>query len=83
MKTLVKNNVSLMILEDDTPLKIGEFIEIGEPVKIKINNKDGLITLYENVEPPANYTGKRYCFDGTNWSYNYEWRNAKLTAAKR
>lgn len=83
MKTLVKNNISLMMLEDNTPLKMGEFVEIGEPVKIKINNTDGSIILYENVVPPENYSGKRFCFDGVNWSYNYEWRNAKLTAAKR
>lgn len=83
MKTLVKNGVSLMVLKDDTPVKIGDLVEIGNPVKAKIDNIDGLIVLYENVNPPENYLGKRYCFDGEQWSYNFNWRDPKLTAAKR
>lgn len=83
MKTLVKNSVSIMMLNDDMPVKLGEYIEIGDPVRMKINNLDGLITLHENVTPPNSYQPKRYCFDGENWSYNYDWRNQKLTAAKR
>lgn len=83
MKTLVKNGVSLMVLEDDTPLRIGEYVEIGNPVKVKINNKDNSIILYENVTPPTNYSGKRFCFDGVSWSFNFNWRDSKFTAAKR
>ena len=83
MKTLVKNNVSLMILNDNTPVKFGEYIEIGNPVKFRINNKDGSVILYENVEPPLNYVGKRFCFDGKTWSFNFNWRDATFTAAKR
>lgn len=83
MKTLVKNGVSLMVLHDNTPLTIGECVEIGSPVKVKIDNKDNSIILYEQVTPPENYQGKRYCFDGTVWSYNFNWRDPKLTAAKR
>lgn len=71
------------MLNDDTPVSIGEYVEIGIPVHIKINNLDGLIVLYENVSPPGSYQPKRYCFDGKNWSYNYDWRNQNLTAARR
>ena len=83
MKTLVKNGVSLMVLKDDTPVKIGAVVEIGDPVRVRIDNNDRLIMLYENVVPPENYLGKRYCFDGEQWSYNFNWRDPKLTAAKR
>lgn len=83
MKTLVKNNVSFMACSDDTPVTLGEYVCIGNPIKVKINNSDGLIKLYENVTLPENYQEKRFCFDGENWSYNFDWRNAKLTAAKR
>lgn len=83
MKTLVKNRVSLMILPDDAIVTIGEYITVGSPVRIKINNFDNSIELYENVTPPGNYAPKRYCFDGNEWSFNDQWRNSKLTAAKR
>lgn len=83
MKTLVKNQVSLMILPDDAIVAIGEYVTIGNPVRIKINNFDSSIKLYENIVPPGNYAPKRYCFNGTEWSFNDQWRNAKLTAARR
>lgn len=83
MKTLVKNGVSLMILNDDTPLKMGSVVEIGNPVKVKINNEDNAVVLYENITPPLNYVGKRFCFDGSEWSFNYNWRDPKFTASKR
>ena len=71
-----------MVLPDNTPVSIGETVNIGDPIKIKINNQDGSIVMYENVIPPENYKGKRFLFDGTNWSINYDWRNEDLTAAK-
>ena len=83
MKTLVKNGISLIVLDDNTPVQIGDFAEIGWPVTIRFDNADGLITLHEHVNPPANYQGKRFLFDGTNWTYNHDWRNPNLTAAKR
>lgn len=72
-----------MVLNDDTMVHIGANVEIGVPVRITIDNSEGLIQLYENVAPPADYKGKRFCFDGTTWSVNMDWRNAKLTAVKR
>ena len=72
-----------MAVSDEMPVKMGEYIEIGLPAKIKINNLDGLITLHENVTLPSSYQPKRYCFDGKSWSYNYDWRNQNLTAARR
>lgn len=83
MKTLVKNNISLMVIPDEMPLKTGEYILIGDPVRIKVDNLDGLIIVYENVTPPANYEPKRYYFNGTEWTYNDNWRNSKLTATSR
>jgi hypothetical protein len=83
MKTLVRNNVSLMILADDVPVVIGEKVEVGSPVKLIIGNSDYTLKLYENVAPPTDYQEKRYCFDGETWSYNFNWRDKKLTAAKR
>jgi hypothetical protein len=84
MKTLVKNNVSFMLIEDDEIVVVGEkHVEIGFPVRITIDNSEGLIKLYKNVTPPDNYVGKRFCFDGSEWTINYDWRNPNLTAVKR
>lgn len=84
MKTLVKNTVSLFLVADATPIKMGEMVEVGEPVRYIIDNKDGLIQLYENViDPPENYKGKRFCYDGKKWTTNNNWRDPSLTARKR
>lgn len=71
-----------MVFADDTPISMGETVEIGNPVKIIIGNKDYSLKLYENVTPPADYQEKRFCFDGEKWSYNFNWRDKKLTAPK-
>jgi hypothetical protein len=83
MKTLVKNTVSFMLIDDDEVVTVGSNVEIGFPVRITVDNSEGLIKLYENVTPPSDYQGKRYCFDGSEWTINYDWRNPNLTAVKR
>jgi hypothetical protein len=65
MKTLVKNYLSLMSIRDETPVQMGEVIKVG---MISIINKDNDIILYENVTLPENYMGKKFYFDGTDWS---------------
>lgn len=81
MKTLVKDNVSLMILPDDVPVVMGETILIGTTGRYQINNKKGDHVLYENIVPPENYKGKRFCFDGKTWTTNNNWRGEKLWAS--
>lgn len=83
MKTLVRNGVSLIVLDDNTPVQVGTFVEIGWPVTLRFDNTDNLIVLHENVTPPENYQGKRFLFDGKEWTYNHDWRNPNLTAVKR
>jgi hypothetical protein len=75
MKTLVKDTVSIMILPDDFPIEMGETIVIG---RYRIGNKHNDHTLYENVTPPQDYKGKRWCFDGVDWTVNTNWRGEKL-----
>jgi hypothetical protein len=73
MKTLVKNGVSLMAVSDDTAVKMGDIIEVQAGGRFLIHNEQGDITLYENVVLPENYKPKKFCFDGENWSPNYNW----------
>lgn len=73
MKTLVKDGVSLMVLEDNTPVKMGAKIEVGDGARYIIVNDRNNIVLYENVTPPENYKPKKFCFDGEKWSPNYNW----------
>ena len=73
MKTLVKNGVSLMAVADDTTIKMGDVIEVTVSGKFLIHNKQGDIVLYESVTLPENYKPKKFCFDGENWSPNYNW----------
>jgi hypothetical protein len=73
MKTLVKNGVSLMALADSTPVKMGDVIVVEASGRFLIHNEQGDITLYENVVLPENYKPKKFCFDGENWSPNYNW----------
>lgn len=80
MKTIVKGTVSLMVFPDSTPVKMGETIIIGVSGRYQINNKDNDHELYENVTPPEDYKGKRWCFDGTEWTVNNNWRGEKLWA---
>jgi hypothetical protein len=65
MKTLVKNYLSLMAIKDETPIQMGEVIKVG---MISIMNNDNSIILYENVTLPENYMGKKFYFDGVDWS---------------
>lgn len=80
MKTIVKGTVSLMVFTDETPIIMGETIVIGESGRYQISNKANDHVLYENVIPPTDYKGKRWCFDGTEWTVNPNWRGEKLWA---
>lgn len=73
MKTLVKSGVSLMAVPDDTPIKMGTTIEVGDGSRFLISNDRNDIKLYENVQLPDNYKPKKFCFDGENWTPNYNW----------
>ena len=81
MKTICKDTVSLMILPDDCPITVGETIVVGVSGRYLINNKLGDHVVYENVTPPENYKGKRFCYDGDRWTTNNNWRGEKLWAA--
>lgn len=72
MKTLVKNSVSIMIINDDVEVKMGKLIDVGG--RYRIDNSDDNIVLYENIDPPSNYRGNFFCYNGNEWTPNLNWR---------
>ena len=101
MKTIVDNgnNQSIYLLEDDEVLNVkATKIEIGDPIEINIFDYNSTnTTVHENVTPPADWNGRKYIFDGTDWSLNedyeeprseelgnlYAWEIPPLTDEKR
>lgn len=75
MKTLVKNNTSLYVFEDSEALTItSDHIIVGNPVKFTIADcNSGNTEVFEQVTPPADWTGHKYFFDGTTWTENPDW----------
>lgn len=77
MKTIVETStgISKYLLEDTVVLNItAEDISVGQPVSFIIadlNNSN--TTVYENVTAPEDWTGRKYFFDGTNWTLNPDW----------
>ena len=75
MKTLTKDNVSVFIFDDAEVLSIAEeTITVGDPAKLIIGDcGSSNSVLHENVTPPEDWVGRKYLFDGTNWSLNPDW----------
>jgi len=83
MKTLVKNGVSLIAIEDNTPITHGIFIEVGNPVFLRFDNHDNSISIISDVTLPPDYKPKKFLFDGKTWTKWQDWKNPNITAAKR
>ena len=81
MKTIVDNgdNQSIYLLEDDKALNVtATNIEIGDPIEINILDYNGTnTTVHENVTPPADWNGRKYIFDGTDWSLNEDYEEPR------
>lgn len=75
MKTLVKDNKSIYIFEDDEVLDItANNVQVGEPLRSIIGDcNSSNVTLYTDVTPPEDWVGGKYLFDGTTWSANSDW----------
>lgn len=75
MKTLVKNEISIYLFEDDESILMTENnITVGNPAKFIIGDCNSDNTeLFENVDSPEDWTGHRYMFDGENWTVNPKW----------
>lgn len=75
MKTLVRENLSLYLLDDNEAIVMTEAdITVGNPAKFIIADCNSSNTvLYEGVTAPADWTGGKYFFDGTDWTLNPNW----------
>lgn len=77
MKTIVRsdNNVSLYVFGNDEFVGVeADRIVVGSPEKFVVSDcNSGNVTVYENVTPPADWTGWKYFFDGTTWTQNPDW----------
>lgn len=75
MKTLVRNTVSLYLLEDDVVVTVTETdITVGQPPKFIIADCNASnTTLFAGVTAPDDWVGGKYFFDGTTWTLDPNW----------
>ena len=78
MKTIVETSTKLSkyLLADNVALtETTENITVGDPAQFIIGDLNSTtVTITDNVtNAPANWTGNRYKFDGTNWTANPDW----------
>jgi hypothetical protein len=83
MKTITQldTNVSLFLLEDAEYVSMSNAeILVGEPLKLIISacNADNSF-LHENVTPPEDWSAKKYCFNGTEWTLNLDYTPFRKT----
>jgi len=78
MKTIVETSTKLSkyLLADDVAIvSTANNITVGDPAQFIIGDLNSTtVTITDNVtNAPANWTGNRYKFDGTNWTANPNW----------
>ena len=78
MKTIVETSTGLSkyLLADNVSLtSTATNITVGDPAQFIIGDLNSTtVTITDNVtNAPANWTGNRYKFDGTNWTANPNW----------
>ena len=77
MKTIVENttHLSKYLLADAEVVVLNEDnIVVGDPAKFIIADLNAsTATVYENVTAPADWSGDKYTFDGTDWAMNPAW----------
>ena len=78
MQTITFNdtNISAYIFEDDHTLT-ATTTEISCPHFVIGDMNSGNATIHAGVIPPADWTGGKYLFDGTNWTANADWVDPK------
>lgn len=69
MKTIVENstNHSIFIFEDSDDIIMEDTRIVAPNFIIACNNKNDSV-LYENVTVPDDWFGRKYFFDGTDWT---------------
>lgn len=77
MKTIVETATSLSkyLLADDAATAMdADHIVVGNPPLFVVSdlNADNSV-VYEGVTAPADWTGNKYTFDGSNWALNPDW----------
>lgn len=77
MKTIVDTATSLSkyLLADDVAVTMdADHIVVGNPPQFVVFdlNADNS-AVYEGVTAPADWTGNKYTFDGSNWALNPDW----------
>tara|TARA_B110000196_G_C20584876_1_gene403609 strand:- start:226 stop:519 length:294 start_codon:yes stop_codon:yes gene_type:complete len=77
MKTIISNetNHSLYIFKDDEVMDVdGNRYEVGDPVELIILDcNSNNTTVHENVTPPSDWIGRKYIFDGTDWTVDSDY----------
>lgn len=75
MKTLTKDGLSLYLFDDTKPLSIEvDKIVVGDPAEFIIGDcNSGNTVLHEDVTAPADWVGRKYLFDGSDWTLNSDW----------
>ena len=74
MKTITDKatGASIYIFENNINLDISaQQITVGDPVEFTIIDFNSSNTIiYENVDPPDDWKGYKYLYDGTTWAAN-------------
>jgi len=77
MKTIIdkETNRSLYLFEDDKVIDADiNKIEVGDPVELAIADYNSTtITIHEDVDPPTDWRGGKYFFDGTDWTLDTDY----------
>lgn len=77
MQTIVETatGLSKYLLDDAEVVVLNEDnIVVGDPAKFIIADLNAnTVTVYEGVTAPADWTGNKYTFDGTDWTLNPNW----------
>lgn len=84
MKTIVENEsgLSKYLLEDDVAVTLNEdSITVGDPALFIIADLNAnTATVYEGVTAPADWTGNKYTFDGSDWTLDPNWVDPAIDA---
>jgi hypothetical protein len=77
MKTIVETatGLSKYLLEDTVTVTLNDdAIVVGDPAMFIVAdlNADNAV-VYEGVTAPADWTGNKYTFDGSDWTLNPDW----------
>lgn len=79
MKTLVKNGVSIYLLDNKHIEFTNTSILIGDPLEFVISDCSNLDTsVYDCLDFPDDWIGGKYLFDGFNWALNPNWQEPQI-----